>query len=410
MTQRPWRCCSVILGLALAVALGCRRDRVPVEELYATRMLGLSYLQRNQLSEAETEFKKITALAPDDPLGYADLGLTSWQAARYEEAEEQLLRARELDPAAVDVRLALARLYALTRRTAEARAELEGLRRDTTASARVSYALAELEAQQGDSASVWRYQALLTDVLERPPPNAAVRPRLAESLAKAAAPDSHVTQLEDARRLPPEPPSPARAALDSAIQLLRAGNTTAAQAPLDRFLRLMEGTAPYQASLDDVRWIEGPIPGRVLLNFAPRSFVTVHGVRDRATTGVASFVDATDEAGFVRAAGDSATGSALAAGDVDGDGVDELFLGGRLYRVQGGFVRDVTERSNIPLSQGLAHAAFADYDNDGWLDLFVIGGDARARPFRNRGRRPFNRATPPSSGARAQGAHTAAVG
>src|SRR5687768_18337226 len=76
MTQRPWRCCSVILGLALAVALGCRRDRVPVEELYATRMLGLSYLQRNQLSEAETEFKKLTALAPDDPLGYADLGLT----------------------------------------------------------------------------------------------------------------------------------------------------------------------------------------------------------------------------------------------------------------------------------------------------------------------------------------------
>ena len=45
-----------------------------MEELYTTRMLGLSYLQRNQLAEAEVEFKKLTDLAPDDPLGYADLG------------------------------------------------------------------------------------------------------------------------------------------------------------------------------------------------------------------------------------------------------------------------------------------------------------------------------------------------
>ncbi len=393
--------------MALAAALGCRRDRVPVEELYATRMLGLSYLQRNQLSEAEAEFKKLTALAPDDPLGYADLGLTYLQASRYEDAEEQLLRARELDPDAVDVRLALARLYALTQRTAEARAELERLRRDTTASARVRYALAELEAQQGDSASVRRYQALLTDVLERAPANLAVRLKLVESLARAGAADSAVRQLEEIRRLPPEPPPQARVALDSAIQLLRAGSTTEAQAPLDRFLRLMEGTAPYQASLDDVRWIEGPIPGQVILNFAPRSFVTVHGVRDRATTGLATFIDATDEAGFVRTAGDSGALSALAAGDVDGDGVDELLVSRRLYRVQGGLVRDVTQRSNVALPQGAVHATFADYDNDGWLDLFVIVGDGQARLFRNRGDGTFIDATTQARVADARGSRKA---
>ena len=128
---------------------------------------------------------------------------------------------------------------------------------------------------------------------------------------------------------------------------------------LDRFLRLMEGTAPYQASLDGVRSIEGPIPGRIILNFAPKSFVTVHGVREQATVGLATFTDATDEAGFVRSDPDSGN-TALAAGDVDGDGIDEIFLAGRLYRVQGGFVRDVTASSGIAVTPGNAHAVFAD--------------------------------------------------
>ncbi|HEV7839741.1 MAG TPA: tetratricopeptide repeat protein, partial [Gemmatimonadaceae bacterium] len=83
---------------------------MPTEELYTTRMLGLSYLQRNQLPEAESAFKKLTDLAPDDPLGYEDLGLTYLQAGRYTEAEKQLLRARELDPGSTSG-LALSRLY-----------------------------------------------------------------------------------------------------------------------------------------------------------------------------------------------------------------------------------------------------------------------------------------------------------
>ena len=61
-------------------------------------MNGLSYLRRNQLPEAESELKKLVTLAPNDPVGYADLGLTYLQAGRYGEAEKQLRRARELDP------------------------------------------------------------------------------------------------------------------------------------------------------------------------------------------------------------------------------------------------------------------------------------------------------------------------
>src|SRR5437764_12654493 len=143
MTRIFWRAWALFLAVAwIAIATGCHEKQVPVEELYTTRMLALSYLQRNQLPEAESSFKKLTDLAPNDPLGYADLGLTYLQGGRYQDAEKQLRRARELDPTSTEVGLALAKLYSLTNRREEARATLEKLRRDSTGNARVLYALA----------------------------------------------------------------------------------------------------------------------------------------------------------------------------------------------------------------------------------------------------------------------------
>src|ERR687892_337087 len=104
--SRRW---IVFAGTALIAAIaGCRAEKASVEELYTTRMLGLTYLQRNQLAEAESAFKKLTSLAPDDPFGYANLGLTYLQAGRYSDAEKQLRRARELDPSSADVGLVIA--------------------------------------------------------------------------------------------------------------------------------------------------------------------------------------------------------------------------------------------------------------------------------------------------------------
>ncbi|HEX9219944.1 MAG TPA: tetratricopeptide repeat protein, partial [Gemmatimonadaceae bacterium] len=263
-----WRARAVLLGAALTFATTtCRREQASVEDLYTTRMLGLSYLQRNQLPEAESSFKKLTDLAPRDPFGYANLGLTFLQAGRYDDAERQLRRARELDPANIEVGLALAKLYSLTGRTSDARAMLEQLRRDSTRNARVLYALAELEegGLQRDSASAGRYEDRLRDVLAVAPANLAVRLKLVDVLARRGEADSAVSHLEEVRRIPPEPPREAKAYLDSSIQLLRTGRIAQARTTLDRLFGLMEVTAPYQASLDDVKWTEGPIPGRPVL-------------------------------------------------------------------------------------------------------------------------------------------------
>jgi tetratricopeptide (TPR) repeat protein len=89
----------------------------------------------------------------------------------------------------------------------------------------------------------------------------------------------------------------------------------------------------------------------------------------------------------------------LAVGDVDGDGFDDLYvcqpagLPNRLYRNRGdGTFEDITEGSGVGILDNTACALFADIDNDGRQDLIVVrasgplvflnagGGKFRLRP------------------------------
>ncbi|HJU73643.1 MAG TPA: FG-GAP-like repeat-containing protein, partial [Gemmatimonadaceae bacterium] len=394
-------------SVVLVLALGCRSKPADVDEIFTTRTLALGYLRRSQLPEAEAQLKKLIELVPNESFGYANLGLTYLQSGRYREAERQLRRARELDPANADVALLVAKLYSLTNRTDEARRTLEELR-DTAATARTLYALAELDAQRSDSAGLGQYEERLRRVVAVAPANLAVRLQLIDVLARrgVAGGDSALAQLEEVRRIPPAPPNEAKPYLDSTIRSLQRRNLAEARGPLRRYLDLMEGTAPYQASLDEVKWAEAPLVGRPVLTFAATHLITQRGVRETATTDSTRFLDVTDEAGLIDPAARQAAGSdapssptALAVGDVDGDGDDDLFTSSwpaqqgtsqaRLYFVQGGFARDMSQRAGVSLPNGAVAATFGDVDNDGWLDLFVIGGDGRASLLRNRANGTF---------------------
>ena len=400
---------------ALAVAgMACRsKPAASVEDLFATRTLGTSYLQLGELPQAETQFKKLIELAPDDPLGYANLGLTYSEAGRYPEAEVQLRRARKLDPANTDVGLTLAKVYSLTGRPADARTILERLLVDRKTDAHVLYALAELDAAGRDSVAEMRREQRLRQVLAAAPGNLAVRLELLDLLMSRGQPDSAVQQLEEVRRIPPEPPTEARIYLDSSLQLLRAGKLSQARPRLDRFLHLMKVTVPYQTSLDAIKWTAGVIGGRPVLTFAPKDFVTRRGLQAKAAVDAVKFTDVTDVSGLLNAQSPTGPGSApaaasagpvaLAVGDIDGDGSNALFVSvwspeqrrsvAHLYSVHGGFVRDITERSGISLPGGASYATFADFNNDGWLDLFVIGGEGRGHLLRNRGNGTFEDVT-----------------
>ena len=93
-------------------------------------------------------------------------------------------------------------------------------------------------------------------------------------------------------------------------------------------------------------------------------------------------------------------GSGVAAGDVDGDGLCDLFFAGidgpsALYRnLGGGRFEECTRSAGVACAgQPSAGAAFADVDGDGDLDLLVNGVGTGARLFLNDGQARFTEAT-----------------
>jgi tetratricopeptide (TPR) repeat protein len=87
----------------------------------------------------------------------------------------------------------------------------------------------------------------------------------------------------------------------------------------------------------------------------------------------------------------------VAVGDIDGDGFDDLYicqpagLPNRLYRNRGdGSFEDVTESSGLGILENTACALFADFDNDARQDLVVVRTDGPVL-FLNEGNGKFRK-------------------
>src|SRR5207253_9769067 len=121
------------------------------------------------------EFRKVVALAPDQAVGYADLGLVYLREGRYREADAQLRRAAALDSADSSIGLMLGRVYELTGLEAEARREVERVLRRGSTDLRALYALAELAGRSSAPEERGGQESYLRQVVARAPANLAAR-------------------------------------------------------------------------------------------------------------------------------------------------------------------------------------------------------------------------------------------
>ncbi len=92
------------------------------------------------------------------------------------------------------------------------------------------------------------------------------------------------------------------------------------------------------------------------------------------------------------------SGGGVTAGDTDGDGWDDLlFCGGAgcsLFRNRGDATfEDVTAQAGIAVPGEARMALVADFDNDGWRDLFLLYAAEGSRLFRNLGEGRFQDVT-----------------
>src|SRR5437764_5821579 len=343
MIRRSQNLLAVVAPLLLVAcrgrepAGGLERDAA----ILTARTLGLAYLRSQQFAQAETAFAKIVALAPDQALGYANLGLVHLRLGRYDVAEREIRRAAALDTASDDIALTLAKVYELTGRTSEARREMERMLRRTPDDVRALYELTVLEPPAKET--------YLRRIVVRAPGNMAARLELVDVLLARGAADSAAAHLEALERQLPELPREATRFFRQALALARSGHAAAAAVPATTFHRFMETTAPYQASLDKLRGASGASPGYPILTFNP--VITPPAQDARTIAAAIRFSDVTSAVGLggVSPRADTARDVALATGDYDGDGGEDVFVAGQLFHNELAHATETTGRAGIRL-------------------------------------------------------------
>jgi Flp pilus assembly protein TadD len=77
------------------------------DEARSAAAKGLSDFQNQKFEDAKTEFQRMTDLAPDHPMGWANLGSAEFRLGEVAQAEEHLKKAVRLDPTAQQAWLTL---------------------------------------------------------------------------------------------------------------------------------------------------------------------------------------------------------------------------------------------------------------------------------------------------------------
>src|SRR5439155_354637 len=139
----------------------------------------------------------------------------------------------------------------------------------------------------------------------------------------------------------------------------------------------------------------GAPPGYPILTFTP--VITPPAQDARTIAAAIRFSDVTTTVGLggVPPLPDTAGDVALAIGDYDRDGAEDVFVGAHLFHNELAHATETTDRAGIRLRDragGAVAATFGDYDNDGRPDLYVATASGGAL-FRNAGDSTFTDVT-----------------
>jgi tetratricopeptide (TPR) repeat protein len=414
----PWfirreimRYTSIIIlagALILLPGKGCKQQKVSdserAEQMISAKTLGLAYLEENKLEEAEAEFLKIIKLDPKEVMGFANLGIVYLRMGSFEKAEEWLQKAIKLQPEDPDVRLIMAKVYEMSGNPEKSLAELEKIREFSPGHVKSLFNLTELYASmQGEHAEASRLK-YTRDLVEKVPANIVPRLNLVEILIQKGEAGEALAQLEEVQQVFPEFPKEAVEYFDQTMTSLRKGDLNGASTTFMIFHNYVKVTTPYQAGMMDLKGPGGALVGSPVITFDQQQ-LGFKAADWKAALAAIKFTDitATSGIGFLLEGGgtgftEQLGGAHLAACDYNGDGDTDLYAG-RFDPVSGKYVhylfsnewgafQDVSDASGIR-HQGVENSArFADFDNDGFLDLYVVKEGANVL-YRNSGEGMF---------------------
>jgi tetratricopeptide (TPR) repeat protein len=401
----------LLLVLSLSLLFSCKNspedDKQRSTDLITIKTLGLAYLEEFKLDEAEQEFNKFIDLAPKDKFGYANLGLVYLRAGKYPEAEKQLLKAVKIDPRDPDIRLILSTVYQMKDQRDLAISELKEALEFSPDHIKILYDLSELYSTGSDTESHKIRESYILKLAGKTPGNIVPLLNLIEIYIRNGDLDKAVEQLEILQKQFPEFPKEAVGYYDKTISLLKEKEKDKALIQFTIFHNYIKVTSPYQAGIMDLRGPGGSLIGFPLITFDQQS--SAQGIESGTLLDVIKFTDVSESAGLniVPLSGEGENSeykysTHVEAADYDGDGDIDLYSGSYdaagssykhyLFNNEMGRFNDASAGSGINHSGKETSAAFADYDNDGFSDLFIIreGGNIL---YRNAGNGSFEDVT-----------------
>ncbi|HEX8148242.1 MAG TPA: FG-GAP-like repeat-containing protein [Pyrinomonadaceae bacterium] len=241
LTKRLRCALFLFLSAAAAAGAGCRRADLPAkgspEYLSAVRAfyVGLSALQVGDDVRAEEKLKEATALAPDEPASWADLGLLYMRQRRFDEAAASLDRARQLAPENAGLYVLFGQLESARGNSAEAARQFRRAAELDPRNLKALYALGR-EVERGGEGGEEEVLRLLQKILEVQPDNLSVRLDVARLAAKRGDAELFGRLMSgfaaDSAAWPPEAQEQLKA-----VQAAAASGSTRAAAPRVQFLR-----------------------------------------------------------------------------------------------------------------------------------------------------------------------------
>jgi len=397
----------LLVALCSFILINCKnnadRENKKTTDLITTKTLGLAYLEELKLEEAEKEFLKFINLAPKEKLGYANLGLTYLKMNRYPEAKKQLFKAIKIDPKDPDIRLILATVYQMNDERDLAITELKEALKVAPDHIKNLYQISELYAAGSDMESQKQRENFLLKLVDKAPGNIVPRLNLTDIFIRNGDFDKAVEQMEIIKKQFPEFPKEAVDYYYKTLSYLRKQDKESAIIQYTIFHNYLKVTSSYQAGIMELKG-----PGGSLIGFPVITFdfhTSAADVENRPLTDVIKFTDVTTTSGLDILPGFTENkyiefkySTHVEEADYDGDGDVDLYAGSfdpvsssykhYLFNNEMGNFKDVTYDAGLRHSGNESSAAFADFDDDGFLDLFITreGGDLL---YRNTGEGTF---------------------
>jgi len=368
-------CYTTTFVLLTIIFTACKTKTENAENNSDPRTMAISYLVENKLDEAEAAFKKAIKLNPDNLLNYIDLSLLYLSEANYDDAEKQAQTGLKIQPKNIDLKLILSETYIKKGSKQDAINELQDILKLDPKNTAAYYKLARLAEADADSTD---QKSNLLKVLAISPSNIIVRLQLTELLAREGKADSALFYIQSIKKITPEFSLITDTVYKKIAALLQSNQAPKAVYYISRFGKLLEVTKDYANSLND---IDRPALPAGYSEFTDSRFSQVDNqINKNVSLSDIKFTDASASLGLT-VPNLNATQSVLALADDDGTGNMYIYVSfltaGASSSKHYLFARDMGNFRDVSSSAGINHeaeeldAAFADYDNDGYQDLFI---------------------------------------